>query len=95
VADHVVRLAVEALVRALCRDDLAADAASDTWNRGPAASCEEVERVVVYGNKMHIALKSAKETAENDAVQPILKIQLPDARPRARKNAGSGPRRID
>jgi site-specific DNA recombinase len=109
-ADDIERLVVEALARALSRDDLAADAGSGIWGTEIRAIVRQsVERVVVYGEKIQIVLKIRAEDCdmaradgdEHDATPTILKVSLPPARPRARKailvpgNAGSGPRRID
>jgi site-specific DNA recombinase len=109
-ADDIERLVVEALARALSRDDLAADAGSGIWDTEIRAIVRQsVERVVVHGEKIQIALKMRAGDcdmvrADGDshaAASTILKVSLPAARPRARKeilvpgNAGSRPRRID
>jgi site-specific DNA recombinase len=107
VADDVERLVVEALGRALSLDHLAADAALGGWNSGTRKIMREsIERVIVHDEEIHIVLKatsgqSVAAESDDDAVQTILKVPLPDARPRARKEilvpggAGSGPRRVD
>jgi site-specific DNA recombinase len=109
-ADDVERLVVGALGGALSRDDLAADAASGMWNMETRTMVREsVERVVVHDEEIQIVLKMRAAdcdtaTADRDdraAASTILKVSLPPASPRARKeilvpgNAGSGPRRID
>jgi site-specific DNA recombinase len=108
-ADDIERLVVEALARALSRDDLAADAGSGIWDMEIRAIVRQsVERVVVHGEKIQIVLKmragDCDARADGDspaATSTILKVSLPPARPRARKeilvpgSAGSGPRRVD
>jgi len=107
-ADDVERLVVEALGRALSPDDLAADAASGTWNTETRNVIQEtVERVVVHDDEIQIVLKAktgqpaTTVEGDDDTVETILKFPLQAARPRARKeillpgNAGSEPRRID
>jgi site-specific DNA recombinase len=109
-ADDIERLVVEALARALSRDDLAADASSDIWDTEIRAIVRQsVERVVVHGEKIQIVIKMragdcdmARADGDSPAVaSTILNVSLPPARPRARKeilvpgNAGLGPRRID
>jgi site-specific DNA recombinase len=109
-ADDVERLVVEALPRALSRDDLTTDAAEGIWNSETRTALREsIERVVVRDEEIHIVLKgrvgesgvAATEEGDHDPVRTILKAPLPDARRRARKEilipagAGSGPRRVD
>jgi site-specific DNA recombinase len=106
-ANDVERLVVEALGRALSLDLLAADTASGGWNSGTRKIMREsIERVIVHDEEIHIVLKatsgqSVAAEGDDDAVQTILKVPLPDARPRARKEilvpggAESGPRRVD
>jgi len=109
-ANDVEQLVVEALGRALSRDDLAADAASSMRNMETRTMVREsVERVVVHDEEIQIVLKMRpgdRDMARADrdghaAASTILKVSLPPARPRARKeivvpcNAESGPRRID
>jgi hypothetical protein len=70
---------------------------------------DSVERVVIHGDEIEIILKvkaegQAVESVDghaDDPAQSVLKVRLPDARPRARKEiivpggAGSAARRID
>jgi site-specific DNA recombinase len=109
-ADDIELLVVEALARELSRDDLAADAGSGIWDTEIRAIVRQsVERVVVHGEKIQIALKmrpgdcdmASADEDSHAAASTILKVSLPPARPRARKeilvpgNVGAGPRRID
>jgi site-specific DNA recombinase len=109
-ADDIERLVVQALARALSQNDLATDAASGIWNVEIRTMVREsVERVVVRDEEIHIVLKvkagdcdmSRTDRDGRAATSMILRVSLPAARPRARKeilvpgNAGLGPRRID
>jgi site-specific DNA recombinase len=109
-AHDVERLVVEALGLALSRDDLAADAASGMWNMETRTMVREsVERVVVHDEEIQIVLTMRAENpatatangGDDGTAATILKVSLPPARPRARKeilvpgNAGSRPRLID
>jgi hypothetical protein len=109
-ADDVERLIVQALARALSRDDLATDAASGIWSPETRTVLREsVERVVVSYEEIQLVLKRKVGDAgtatvgksDRDAPTTILKVLLPGARPRARKeililgNGGSVPRHID
>jgi site-specific DNA recombinase len=109
-ADDVERLVVQALARALSRDDLATDAASGIWSPETRTVLREsVERIVVSDAEIQLRLKGKSGDAgtatvggsDRDAPTAILKVPLPGARPRARKeilipgNSGSVPRHID
>ena len=107
-ADDVEELVVEALGRQLSPDQFAP--VPGIWTSETRALVRDsVERVVVHGNEIEIILKAKAEgpavecvTGDaDDTAQSVLKIRLPDARPRARKEiivpggAGSAARRID
>jgi site-specific DNA recombinase len=107
-ADDVEELVVEALGRQLSRDQSVP--VPGIWTTETRALVRaSVERVVVHGDEIEIILKAktegpAMESVDGDAdeaAQSVLKIRLPDARPRARKEiivpggTGSAARRID
>jgi site-specific DNA recombinase len=108
-ADDVELLIVQALARALSRDDLATDAASGIWSPETRTVVRGfVERIVVSNEENQLVLKrkiGAAGTAtvgesDRDTPTTILKVLLPRARPRARKEilipgGGSVPRHID
>jgi site-specific DNA recombinase len=109
-ADDVERAIVQALACALSRDDLATDAASGIWSPETRTVLREsVERIVVSYEEIQVILKRKAGDAgtatvggnDRDAPTTILKVLLPGARPRARKeilipgNCGSVPRHID
>jgi site-specific DNA recombinase len=109
-ADDVERLIVQSLARALSRDDLSSDAASGIW--GPETRTvlrESIERIVVSDEELKLVLKSKAGDAgaatvggsEQEGPATILKVSLPTARLRARKeivipgSGGSVPRHVD
>jgi site-specific DNA recombinase len=109
-ADDVERLIVQALARALSRDDLGTDAASGIWSPETRTVLREsIERIVVSYEEIQLVLKRKAGEAgtatvgggDRDAPTTILKFPLPGARPRARKdilipgNGASVPRHID
>jgi site-specific DNA recombinase len=108
-ADDVERLVVEALARALSREDLTSDAASGIWSKEARAIVREfVGRIVVHDEQIQVLPKNSAgdahtATADTDdgVAAMILEVPLPPARPRARKeilipgNARSAARRID
>jgi site-specific DNA recombinase len=109
-ADDVERLIVQALARALSRDDLVTDAASGIWSTETRTVLREtVERIVVSYEEIQLVLKrnagdagtATGRESDRDGPTTILKIPLPGARPRARKEilipgkGGSVPRHID
>jgi site-specific DNA recombinase len=107
-ADDVERLVLQALTRALSRDDLAKDAASGSWSTQTRAVLREsVERIIVSSEEIQLVLKTkvgnpgTAAESDGDARTTILKVLLPGARPRARReihipgNGGSVPRHVD
>jgi site-specific DNA recombinase len=109
-ADDAERLVIQALARALSRDDLATDAASGIWSPETRTVLRKsVERIVVCHEEIQLILKRKAGDAGaptaggkgRDDPARILKVPLPGARPRARKeilipgNGGSVPRHID
>jgi hypothetical protein len=109
-ADDVERIILQALARALSRDELATDAASGIWSPETRTVLREsVERIVASDEESQLVLKRKVGDAgtatvgerDRDAPTTILKVLLPGVRPRARKeifipgNGGSAPRHID
>jgi site-specific DNA recombinase len=109
-ADDVERLTLQALARALSRDDLAKDAATGIWSPETRAVLRaSVERIVVSHEEIQLVLKrnagdvgtpTAGASGRDDRTT-MLKVALPDPRPRKRKeilisgNGGLVPRHID
>jgi hypothetical protein len=100
---------VQALARALSRDDLATNAASGIWSSETRTILREtVQRIVVSHEEIQLVLKrnagdagTPTAGARGSDDPTTIKVALPDARPRARKeilipgNGGSVPRHID